>query len=141
MKVNCFRNKDKVETTGKKYDCNKREYYRMRKLSDEICRREGLTVIENPGRRAPRQIYFAEKNGEPTKYNLMREAIDEALSCSCSEAEFETAMRQFGYRVYLGFNVKYATIRSLDAKRGTRLYRLGEEYDRPAIFKRLDENL
>lgn len=126
---------------GKKYDCNKREYYRMRQLSDEMCRREGLTVIENPGRRAPRQIYFAEKNGEPTKYNLMCEAIDEALSCSCSEAEFETALRQLGYRVYLGFNVKYATIRSLGSKRGTRLYRLGEEYDRSAIFKRLDENL
>ena len=71
----------------------------------------------------------------------MREAIDEALSCSCNEAEFETALRQLGYRVYLGFNVKYATIRSLGSKRGTRLYRLGEEYDRPAIFKRLDENL
>lgn len=69
---------------GKKYDCNKREYYRMRQLSDEMCRREGLTVIENPGRRAPRQIFFAEKNGEPTKYNLMREAIDETLSCSCN---------------------------------------------------------
>ena len=126
---------------GKKYDCNKREYYRMRQLSDEMCRREGLTVIGSPGRRAPRQIYFAEKNGEPTKYNLMREAIDEALSCSCNEAEFETALRQLGYRVYLGFNVKYATIRSLGSKRGPRLYRLGEEYERPAIFKRLDENL
>ena len=126
---------------GKKYDCNKREYYRMRQLSDEMCRREGLTVIKNPGRRAPRQIYFAEKNGEPTKYNLMREAIDEALSCSCNEAEFETALRQLGYRIYLGLNVKYATIRSLGSKRGTRLYRLGEEYDRSAIFKRLNENL
>ena len=52
---------------GKKYDCSKREYYRMRRLSDEMCAREGLTVVRNPGKKTPRQIYIAEKNGEPTK--------------------------------------------------------------------------
>ena len=57
---------------GKKYDCSEREYYRMRRLSDEMCAREGLTVIEHPGKRASRTMYNAEKNGEPTKFNLMR---------------------------------------------------------------------
>ncbi len=69
------------------------------------------------------------------------ESLTQAARYERSEAEFETALRQLGYRIYLGFNVKHATIRSLGSKRKTRLYRLGEEYDRPAIFKRLDENL
>ena len=72
------------------------------------------------------------------------ESLTQAARYERSEAEFETALRQLGYRIYLGFNVKYATyatIRSLGSKRKTRLYRLGEEYDRSAIFKRLDENL
>ena len=125
---------------GKKYDCSKREYYRMRRLSDEICGREGLTVIETPHKKAPRSIYLAEKNGEPTKYNLMREAIDTALSMSWDHNTFLNAMKAQGYFVYLNSNHKYATIRSVNAKRGMRLYQLGEEYDRPAIYQRLREN-
>ncbi len=125
---------------GRKYDCSKREYYRMRRLSDEMCAREGLTVIANPKKRAPRPIYIAEKNGEPTKYNLMREAIDRALHVSITAADFVYAMKKQGYFVSLNTDYKYATIRSYNAKRGTRLFRLGESYDRDAIFDRIDEN-
>ena len=125
---------------GKKYDCNIREYYRMRRLSDEMCAREGLTVIEHPKKRAPRPIYIAEMNGEPTKYNLMREAIDTALSVSTDIRDFVFAMRKQGYYVSFDSNRKYATIRSYNQKRGTRLYRLGEQYDSEAIFDRIYEN-
>ena len=126
---------------GKKYDCSKREYYRMRRLSDEMCEREGLTVISDPAKKkTPRQIYFAEKNGEPTKYNLMREAIDYAMSLSWDHNSFVYAMKKQGYIVNLDTRYKYATIRSVNAQRGTRLFRLGEKYDRPAIYARLEEN-
>ena len=46
----------------------------VRELSDELCKEYGLTVIEKPKGKTPRNIYFAEKRGEPTKYNLMRQA-------------------------------------------------------------------
>lgn len=125
---------------GKKYNCSEREYFRMRRLSDEMCAREGLTVIKHPSKKAPRPIHLAEKNGESTKYNLMREAIDYALSMSWDHNSFMNVMKSQGYFVYLNSNHKYASIRSVNAKRGTRLYRLGEEYDRPAIYRRLEEN-
>lgn len=125
---------------GRKYDCSKREYYSMRRLSDEMCAREGLTVIEHPKKRAPRPIYIAEKNGDPTKYNLMREAIDRALHVSINTNDFVYAMKKQGYFVYLNTDYKYATIRSYNAKRGTRLYRLGFQYDRDAILDRIEEN-
>ncbi|MEG2640656.1 MAG: relaxase/mobilization nuclease domain-containing protein [Bacilli bacterium] len=73
---------------GKKYDCSKREYYKLRRISDELCAENNLTVIENPGKKASRAIYFAEKNGEPTQYNLMREAIDKAITMSNSIYQF-----------------------------------------------------
>ena len=57
--------------TGKKFNCNKGAYYHFRELSDELCRGYGLTVIEKPRGKTPRNIYFAEKRGEPTKYNLI----------------------------------------------------------------------
>ena len=125
---------------GKKYDCCKREYYRMRRLSDEMCSREGLTVIQNPHKRAPRPIYIAEKNGEPTKYNLMREAIDNALTMSWDHNSFVDVMKSQGYIVSMPFGHKHGTIRSVNAKRVMRLYHLGEAYDRPAIEARFYEN-
>ena len=125
---------------GKKYDCSKREYYRMRRISDEMCAREGLTVIENPSKRTPRVIYNAEKSGEPTKYNLMREAIDRALFMSWDQNTFTNMMNAQGYVFRFNPNRKYATVRSVNATKATRLYRLGEEYDRTAILQRLAEN-
>ena len=125
---------------GKKYDCSEREYYRMRRISDEMCAREGLTVIRDPHKRASRALYFAEKNGDPTKYNLMREAIDEALMMSTDRNEFRYVMKKLGYVVHLDDYRKYGTIRSLNSKKNTRLYRLGEEYDTPAILDRIYEN-
>ena len=65
--------------TGKKFNCNKGAYYHFRELSDGLCREYGLTIIEKPKGKTPRSIYFAEKRGEPTKYNVIRKTIDEAM--------------------------------------------------------------
>lgn len=126
--------------TGKKFNCNKKAYSKFRELSDEICRQQQLTVIENPTSKTARPIYFAEKNGEPTKYNLMREAIDFALSICATQKDFYRVMKRQGYIVNFNPDLKYATIRSVNDKRNTRLYRLGEEYDRGHIFQRLRTN-
>ena len=73
---------------GKKFNDNKRAYYKMREVSDRLCKEYSLSVIENPKGKTPRSIYFAEKNGEPTKYNLMREAIDKAIIHSNNFTQF-----------------------------------------------------
>lgn len=125
---------------GRKFDCNKKAYYKFRALSDELCEKEGLTVIKNPKGKTPRSMFFAEKNGEPTKYNLMRLAIDYAVSISYSPTEFVRVLKKQGYIVNLNSDLKYATIRSVNDKRNTRLYRLGEKYDREHIFRRMKEN-
>lgn len=125
---------------GKKFDCNEGAYWKFCSLSDELCRENGLIVIKNPKGKTPRMIYFAEKNGEPTKYNLMREAIDKALTMSTNEKTFCYVMRRLGYVVDLNLYHKYATIRSINSKKATRMYRLGEAYDRDGIFERMREN-
>lgn len=125
---------------GKKFDCNKKAYYKLRDLSDTLCEKERLTVIKNPKGKTPRSMYFAEKNGEPTKYNLMRLAIDYAVSASVNEAQFVNILKRQGYIINLDPRLKYATIRSVNDKRNTRLHRLGEEYDREHIFCRMKEN-
>lgn len=46
-------------------------------------------------------------------------------------------MRRLGYVIDLNPYHKYATIRSINGKKTTRLYHLGESYDREAIYDRM----
>lgn len=122
---------------GRKFDCSKRAYYELRRLSDELCEEHGLSVIRAPGGKTPRSIYFAEKNGEPTRYNLMRQAIDEAAAIARTQRDFAEILRLKGYTVQMDERRKYFTICSLGSKKPVRMARLGEGYDNKSILNRI----
>ena len=126
--------------SGKKFNCNKGAYYRFRELSDNLCRENNLTVIEKPKGKTTRSIYFAEKRGEPTKYNLMRQAMDEAMEICLSYAQFKKVMYKKGYIINDDYNRKYPTIRSINDKKAVRLYHLGEKYFPKNIADRIFKN-
>lgn len=73
-------------------------------------------------------------------YFQMREALDEALSMCLEHRDLQLALRDRGYVLNCDPNRKYATIRSIGGGKPVRLYRLGQEYDLPAIEARLAEN-
>ena len=125
---------------GRKFNCGKRAYYQFRQLSDDLCREYQLSTIKNPKGKTPRSIYFAEKRGEPTKYNLMREALDAALKVSVDGNDLRKALREQGYELDANPAHKYATLRRIGSKKAVRLYRLGEEYDLLALRERIEEN-
>ncbi len=125
---------------GKKYNYSKSEMQRLRNVSDELCKEYGLSVIatDNKSKAPSRTLYFAEKNNEPTKYNLMRAAIDEAIEISPAPKEFIKIMRKKGYIVNVNSERKYATIRSANDRRNTRLKTLGEKYDWHNIVEQIN---
>ena len=125
---------------GRKFNCGKRAYYQFRQLSDDLCREYQLSTIKNPKGKTPRSIYFAEKNGEPTRYNLMRESQDVALKVSVDGNDLRKALREQGYELDANPAHKYATLRRIGSKKAVRLYRLGEDYDLPALRERIEEN-
>ena len=124
---------------GKKFNCNEGVYWRFRSLSDQLCAEHQLTVIKNPKGKTPRSIYFAEKNGDPTKFNLMRQAIDYAVDHAMSFKEFKSILSDQGYVVNLNENRTYWTIRSVNSKKSVRMIRLGEKYGNQAIQRRIYE--
>ncbi len=69
----------------------------------------------------------------------MREAIDKALTMSTNDKAFCYVMRRLGYEIDFNPRHKYATIRSVNGKKATRLYRLGPGYDQAEIFERMRE--
>ena len=124
---------------GKKFNCNEGAYWKFRALSDELCAEHRLTIIKNPQGKTPRSIYFAEKRGDPTTFNLMREAIDYAITRSRGFDDFKRIMRDQGYFIDLNPNRKYWTIRSENSKKAVRMYRLGENYSNDSIKRRIYE--
>jgi len=125
---------------GRKFNCSKPAYYQFRQLSDDLCREYQLSTIKNLKGKTPRSIYFAEKRGEPTKYNLMRKALDAALKVSVDGNDLQKALREQGYELDVNPAHKYATLRRIGSKKAVRLYRLGEEYALPALRERIEEN-
>lgn len=126
--------------TGKKFNCNKGAYYHFRELSDGLCREYGLTIIEKPKGKTPRSIYFAEKRGEPTKYNVIRKTIDEAMEMCINYGQFKKIMIKKGYIINDDYNRKYPTIRSINDKKSVRMYHLGEQYLPKNIANKVEHN-
>lgn len=124
---------------GNKYDYSRKEMQHLRDTSDRICLENNLSVIKNPSVRTPRAIYEAEKRGEPTKYNLMREAIDFAIEHSYDIKTFHQVMREQGYEVNLNQNRTYWTIKRIGDKKATRMFRLGEEYSHRRVQERIKQ--
>lgn len=126
--------------TGKKFNCNKGAYYHFRGVSDELCKEYGLTVIEKPTGKTPRSIYFAEKRGEPTKYNVIRQVIDETMEMCINYGQFKKIMIKKGYIINDDYNRKYPTIRSINDKKAVRMYHLGEQYLPKNIANKVEHN-
>lgn len=128
-------------TDGKHYHDNKANLRLLRKRSDELCREYELSVIKHPsGRKKPYALYMAEKKGMPTRDNVARQAVDEAISKSFTLKDFDRLMAEMGYRCSFDPNRKYWTIIGKGWQRPKRLYKLGEDYTNERITERIREN-
>ena len=125
---------------GRYHDC--RDTYRiLRQTSDEICKAHGLSVVEQPNNvNDPTYLHRADMAGMPTRHNLARQAIDEAISKSCTMREFEMHLRRLGYSTQFNPRRKYWTITPAGNTKPIRLARLGEEYTNERIMERVREN-
>ena len=126
---------------GKHYHDNKANLRLLRQRSDELCREYALSVIEHPsGRKKPYALYQAEKQGRPTRDNVARQAVDEAISKSYTLKDFDRQMAEMGYQINFDPNRKYWTIIGRGWQRPKRLYKLGEDYTNERITERISEN-
>jgi hypothetical protein len=81
-----------------------------------------------------------DRAGMPTRYNVLRAAIDEAIDHSTNKLQLETALKDMGYTFSFNDRHKYWTITPKGQTKPVRLYRLGEEYGRDKIMERIAAN-
>lgn len=126
---------------GKRLHGEEKAWFKFHKIADEICRKYGLNVIEHPERN-PSADYLTmqDKAGMPTRYNVLRAALDEAIAHSTNKLQLEYALSEMGYTFDFNDRHKYWTIIPKGSRKPIRLYRLGEEYGRDKILERVASN-
>ena len=121
--------------------CRQTKWRELKEVSDEICRQHQKSVIENAfGKGMPYTIAKAEENGKPSRLNLARAALDEALSECGNLKELQKRLKAKGYELSVNPRHKYWTMWQPNWNRPIRLIRMGKTYDKEAILQKLIEN-
>ena len=124
---------------GKKYHSNSKSYYtEVRALSDALCQKHGLSIIETPeSLRGKRQYekWRAEENNQPTWRTAIRQDVDDAIQQSLTWRQFLSVLERKGYEVRMGR--KYPVLRPPGKERFVRFKTLGKRYTPEAIQTRI----
>lgn len=118
---------------GIKFHRTEKDYYDMRRASDELCREYGLSVIEEPkpGKAKHYGEWRAEQEQRPTWRGLVRSDVDEAIRQSMTERQFYDFLKKKGYEIKIGKDV---SVRPPGKERFVRLARnFGERYSPDGI--------
>lgn len=131
---------------GYKFYNSPADYRQMREVSDQICRENGISVIENPDRHGKNYGQFsAEQNGKPTHSQMIRNDIDRAVAASLTEQEFFRTMRELGYTITThgasGAPLKHPKLTPPNGRKNFRFDTLGEEYALEAVLERVHQNM
>ena len=124
---------------GKKYHSNGKSYVtQIRAVSDELCRKYKLSIIdtENSNHVAkPYAEWLAEKNNQPTWRTAIRQDVNDAIQQSLTWRQFLTVLDRKGYEVRMGR--KYPVLRPPGKERFVRFETLGKRYTPEAIQTRI----
>ena len=126
---------------GKRLQNKEKSWFYFRHIADEVCKEYGMSVIKNPETNIDSQfLTMKDKAGIPTRYNLARAAIDEAVENSRTLDEFKRYLSAMGYKYKISPTLKYWTVTPKGWDKPIRLYRLGENYTNVRIQERINEN-
>lgn len=108
-------------------------YQGIRKISDELCRENRLSVIETDGKGQGYADWLSGKTGKPTIRSMVRKDVELAIDAADSFDGFISKMQSMGYTVKYGPRVQHIAVRHQNAQRNVRLDRLDERFSEPAL--------
>lgn len=119
---------------GNKFLSKRSTMYEIRKISDELCKENGLSVIEKPKEKGRSQYERSlEKKGQSWKA-LLRKNIDSAILNARDFDEFLKIMESLHYEIKRG---KYISFRAEGQERFTRGKTLGYDYTEERLRERV----
>ena len=111
------------------------DHKELRRVSDEICREHGLSVLENSNfYGVHKKDYWRHKSGKKTHRDYLREDVEYCLSFATSPREFENQLYALGYTLDpVRFSVK-----AKHWERSVRLANIG--FTKEIVQAQLDRN-
>ena len=130
--------------TGKCYQSNKKTYYKIRSISDKLCKENNLSVIDEFYEKYKKKFktkgksyyeYSHYKKGTSWKSKLQF-SVDKAIEKSNTWEDFLKIMEKYGYEIKFG---KHIAFKHKDKERFTRSKIIGEDYTEENLRKRIKE--
>ena len=121
---------------GSKFQNKIGDHKELRKVSDQICREHGLSVLENSEfySKGKKKEYWVHKAGRKTHRDYLREDVEYCLSFATNPREFESQLYALGHTLDpVRFSVK-----AKHWERAVRLKSIG--FTKEIINSRLHEN-
>lgn len=129
----------------RKYDDNKRSYYHIRRLSDELCTEHNLSVIKPGQKRGMKYNEWAARKDNNSYKEKLTKDIDDTISVAKSYEDFIDLMNARGYEIKgedFGESAsKYIAFRPLESKQFIRgsARSLGDSYTKESIRSRITD--
>ena len=121
-----------------KYNDDLKALYRRRNLSDELCKENGLSIIDyRTGKGKNYKEWQTNKSGTSWKQEL-KDIIDKNIAIAKSYDEFVLKMRQ--ENIFVNDSKKYITFQK-EGKRAVRGNTLGENYSKEKISERIENEV
>ena len=128
--------------TGRKFENHISDHYKLREISDAVCREHQKSVLENaPFYGGGKKRYWVEKSGQLTHREILKRDVDEAIAHSYKECYFISYLQSLGYEFIRGYDYAHPSVKAPSWQRPIRIDSLGKEYTRNAINERLRNNL
>ena len=120
---------------GTKFQNKIGDHKELRRVSDEICREHGLSVLENSNfYGGNKKGYWRHKSGKKTHRDYLREDVEYCLSFATTPREFENQLYALGYTLDpVRFSVK-----AKHWERSVRLAKIG--FTKEIVQTQLDRN-
>ena len=127
--------------TGRKFENHVSDHYKLREISDLICKERGKSVLPpSKFKGSSKKEYWAKKNGGMTHRDMLRKDIDSIIKNSTTWKSFSANLNGLGYKIVRDDNYEHITIIAAGWKRPVRLDSLGANYTVDAIERRLANN-
>ena len=86
---------------GAKFKNKIGDHLELRKVSDEVCREHGLSILQNSSfySKGQKKEYWAHRNGQVTHRDMLKKDIDYCLQYSSNGSEFERQLWGLGYSI------------------------------------------
>ncbi|MGN0538436.1 MAG: relaxase/mobilization nuclease domain-containing protein [Candidatus Fimenecus sp.] len=120
---------------GTKFQNKIGDHKELRRVSDEICREHGLSVLENSNfYGVNKKDYWRHKSGNKTHRDYLREDVEYCLTFATSPREFESQLYALGYTL----DPARFSVKAKHWERSVRLANIG--FTKEIVQAQLDKN-